>query len=330
MKFAAIRLMPLLLAMALPVLGQKGKPNMLELEASVALTAVEGRIDHLAVDVTGRRLFVAALGNNTVEVIDLSNGTRVSSLKGVKEPQGLAYVPAAQRLFAAGRSDGALSIFDTQKLSLLNAVPLGGNADNIRYDAGKNEIYVGYGDGVLGQFDLTGKLLGQTKVDGHPESFQLEKAGKRIFVNLPGSRKVAVLDRESHTTVASWGLGGKLSNFPMALDEKNHRLFVVCRVPARLVVLNTDTGKEVASLHTVGDSDDVFFDEKRGRIYVIGGEGAIAVVSQSDPDHYVENERIPTAEGARTGWYSPELDRLYLAVRKHGSHNAELRVYAPR
>jgi DNA-binding beta-propeller fold protein YncE len=330
MKVAAIRLMPLFVLVALPVLGQKGTSNMLQLETTIPLNGVEGRIDHLAVDVAGRRLFVAALGNNTVEVIDLSAGTRVSSLEGVKEPQGLAYVPAAQRLFAAGRSDGALSIFDTQKLTLLNAVPLGGNADNIRYDAGKNQIYVGYGNGVLGQFDLTGKLLGQTKLDAHPESFQLETTGKRIFVNLPGSRKVAVLDRESHSTVASWGLGIRLSNFPMALDEKNHRLFVVCRLPPRLVVLNTDTGKEVASLHTVGDSDDVFFDEKRRRIYVIGGEGAIAVISQLDPDHYMENERIPTGEGARTGWYSPQLDKLYVAVRKQGSHGAELRVYAPR
>lgn len=297
---------------------------------TIALPNVEGRIDHLAVDLAGHRLFVAALGNNTIEVIDLNAGRRTGSIHGVKEPQGIVYVPSVHRLYAAGRRDHALSIFDTNTLALVKAVPLPGNADNVRYDVPNNHVYVGYGDGAIGQFDLSGTLLGETKIDAHPESFQLERNGPRIFVNLPDSRKVVVLDRKTRAILATWNLGSRVANFPLALDEKNRRVFIGCRTPARLLVLHMDTGKEVAAIPTVGDTDDLFYDEKRRLIYVIGGEGAVAVIAQENPDVYREKERISTAEGARTGWFSPDLDRLYVALRKQGQRNAEIRAYAPR
>src|SRR5207249_5685150 len=157
--------------------------------------------------------------------------------------------------------------------------------------------------------------------------FQLEKNGSRIFINLPRSKKIAVIDRKTKSVMTSWVTGGPQANFPMALDEINHRLIVVCRTPARMVVLDTSTGKVIASIPTVGDCDDVFYDEPRKRIYATGGEGAISVVQQQDADHYKEIAKIATVSGARTGLFSQELNRLFVAVRKQGSQSAEIRVY---
>ena len=137
------------------------------------------------------------------------------------------------------------------------------------------------------------------------------------------------MDRKTGWVAESWGTGGPLANYPMALDQQNHRLFVVTRFPARLIVLDTDQGKRVAALPAIGDCDDVFYDEQRHRIYAIGGEGGISVFQQRDPDHYNELGRIRTVSGARTGFFSAELDKLYVAVRKHGSQAAEIRVYTP-
>jgi DNA-binding beta-propeller fold protein YncE len=164
----------------------------------------------------------------------------------------------------------------------------------------------------------------------HPESFQLETNGPRIFVNVPRSRKIAVVDRKAGKVVASWSTGGPVANYPMALDEADQRLFVVCRMPARLVVLDTSNGKVIARLPVVGDCDDVFYDAARKRIYATGGEGAISVFQQEDADHYNESAKITTAKGARTGYFSPDLGRLFVAARRDGSKAAEIRIYDVR
>jgi len=181
----------------------------------------------------------------------------------------------------------------------------------------------------LGEFDQEGTKLAEIKLDAHPESFQLETNGSRIFVNLPKSEKIGVIDRKTKSVIASWRTGGPRANYPMALDEQDHRLFVVCRIPPKLIVLNTEQGNRVASLPVIGDCDDVFYDASRRRLYAIGGEGGISVFQQQDPDHYREITRIKTVSGARTGFFSPDLDRLYVAVRQHGSQPAEIQVYAP-
>jgi DNA-binding beta-propeller fold protein YncE len=212
---------------------------------------------------------------------------------------------------------------------MLKSIPYGDDADNLRLDPNTGHIWVGYGGGALGELDQEGAKLADIKLDAHPESFQLEKNGSRIFVNLPGSRKIAVADRKTRAIVESWGTGGPLANYPMALDQQNRRLFVVTQFPARLIVLDTVQGKRIASLSAIGDCDDVFYDEQRHRIYAIGGDGGISVFQQRDSDHYDEIGRIKTVSGARTGFFSAELDKLYVAVRRHGSQAAEIRVYTP-
>ncbi len=205
----------------------------------------------------------------------------------------------------------------------------GDDADNLRYDSDHKRLYVGYGNGALAEIGEEGNKGGEIKLDAHPESFQLEKDSPRIYVNLPKSRKIAVLDRETRAIVATWPVGMTLANYPMALDQTDHRLFVISRFPARLLIFDTTTGKTVQRLPAVGDCDDVFYDQARKRIYASGGEGAISVFEQQDPDHYKESARIATVKGARTSFFSPELDRLFLAVRRQGTQAAQIRVFAP-
>jgi YVTN family beta-propeller protein len=304
-------------------------PSLLRLEKTIEMPEVQGRIDHMSVDVKGHRLFVSALGNNTVEVIDVKDGKRIKTIGGLKEPQGVLYLPDNDRLYVANGRDGSVQIFDGTSYALLKTIEYGDDADNLRYDAGRQSVYVGHGSGAIGEIDKRGEKAGEIKLDAHPESFQLNKGDSHIYVNLPKSQKVAVLDRDKHSVLTTWGTGMSLANYPMALDEVDHRLFVVTRFPARLLVFNTDTGKTVQSLSVVGDCDDVFYDKARKRIYASGGEGAISVFEQKDADHYGDAGRITTVKGARTSLFSADLDRLFLAVRREGSQPAAIRIFTP-
>ncbi|MFL6449089.1 MAG: YncE family protein [Bryobacteraceae bacterium] len=306
--------------------GQSTAP--LRLRKTIPLPDVQGRIDHMSLDVGKGRLFVAALGNNTIEVIDLNEGKRIHTISNLREPQGVLYLPDSNRRYVANRDDGTLRLFDGLSYAPIKCIKLGNDADNLRFDAEKKQVYVGYGDGALAIMSEEGMKLAAITLDGHPESFQLEKNGKRIFVNVPRSRKVAVTDQTTSSIVSTWGTDGAFSNYPMALDEADQRLFIVCRLPARLVVLDTITGKPVGKLPAVGDSDDIFYDQARKRVYAIGGEGAVSVFQQDDPDHYREIAKITTVKGARTGFFSPDRGELFVAVRRADSGPAEIRVYA--
>ncbi|HEV2352454.1 MAG TPA: YncE family protein [Terriglobia bacterium] len=315
-------------ALAFVAVPQPSQRNALRLVQTIPLPNVEGRIDHMAVDVPGERLFVAALGNNTLEVLDLRVNKWLTRITGLKEPQGIFFVPRENKLFVANADDGSLKVFDGTSYKLLSTEHFSSDADNVRYDAARNQIYVGYGEGALGILDAaTGGKLAEIPLGGHPESFRLEESGTRIFVNVPGANhSIAVLDRVKRSTIATWTLAAQ-SNFPMALDEANHRLMVVTRRPARLIVLDSQSGKLVASQPAVSDADDVFYDAAHQRVYISGGGGFIDVFNQRDPDHYALIAKITTAPGARTSFFVPELHRLYLAVPHRGNQTAEIRVY---
>jgi DNA-binding beta-propeller fold protein YncE len=295
---------------------------------TIPLAGVEGRIDHFGFDSVGQRLFVCALGNNSVEVIDLREGERIHSITGLGAPQGVAYVPEVDRLFVANDRGGILKIYDGKAFTSLGEVNLNDDADNVRYDEAEKRVYVGFGSGGLAIINASdGKQIGSIKLSAHPEAFQLEKSGKRIFVNVPNSRDIAVVDRDQDKVIARWKTDLAFANFPMALDEANHRLFVGCRLPSKLVVLNTDSGDVVTKVDISGDTDDVFYDKKRHRIYVICGAGKIDVIEQTDPNTYKALTKLDTANGARTGLFVPERDTLFVAVPHRGSQKAEIRAY---
>ena len=308
---------------------QSREKGPLRLVQTISMPAVQGRIDHMSVDIKGERTFVAALGNNSVEVLHMRTGQKIGSIQGLNEPQGVIYVSESKKIFVASGGDGTCKMFDGDTLGLITSIHLSGDADNVRYDPSSKQLFVGYGDGAIAAVDATdGKRLGDIPLEGHPESFQLEKSGPRIFANVPKAGHVAVIDRSKRTVVAKWPLQGARANFPMALDEAHHRLFVGCRQPATVVVLDTTSGQAVIKLTIARDTDDLFYDEVHKRIYVSCGEGYINVFDQLDPDHYPAVAKIATATGARTSLFAPTLDRLYLAVPRRGNQPAQIQVYA--
>jgi DNA-binding beta-propeller fold protein YncE len=307
--------------------AQAGPP--LKLVQTIPMPGVEGRIDHLSVDVRGRRLFVSALGNNTVEVLDLASGKDIHSITGMHEPQGVLYVPESGRIFIANGDDGSVRVLDGRSYKVLSTVHFPSDADDIRYDAAHKLVYVGYGSGGLGVLDgMTGKELGTIPLRGHPEAFEVTDGGARIYVNVPTAKEIAVADWNRRYVVQRWPMENYRDNFPMAFDKVEHRLFVVCRRPAELLVLDVESGKMVEHLGVAGDADDVYYDEARRRIYVSGGQGVITVVDQVDADHYRLRDTVSTAPGARTSLFVPALSRFYLAVPHRGARGAEMRVYA--
>ncbi len=294
----------------------------------IPLPGVQGRIDHLSADVKGQRLFVAALGNNTVEVIDLKAGKVSNSIKGFRAPQGIVYDGVSNRLIVASRDDGTVKILDGTSFSVVATINKFGDADNVRFDPAAKMILAGYGDGSLGFFKLDGKQVAEVKLEGHPESFQLEKRGARVFVNLPTGRHIAVIDRGSKLLTRTWTLPTDVSaNYAMALDEDHRRLFVVVRKPTRLLTFDTDSGVLIDQRDTVGDVDDVYYDGARHRIYVSGGSGQVDVVRQVTPDQYEPGVRMPTAVGARTSLLVPELNRYFVAAPKRGDGAAQILVF---
>jgi DNA-binding beta-propeller fold protein YncE len=314
----------------------------------IALPNVKGRIDHFSVDVKGQRLFMAGVGNHTLEVIDLQSGKRVRTISGLSEPQGVYYDAATNHLYVACGLDGVTNIYDGTTFQLLGTVKFPDDADNIRYDARTKSVIVGYagakelrkrveGTGGLGFIDsTTGKQTRTVVIDAHPESFRLEERGTRLFVNVPDKQEIEVVDVERGTILARWPVSAK-NNFPMSLDEAHHRLFVGCWNPARLIVFDTETGKEVASLELgekgvvkkdiVGITDDLFYDSARSRVYVLNALGSIDVFKQNDPDHYELIANVPTPLNTKTGLFVPDLGKLFVGVVQQGKDGAEIRVY---
>jgi len=323
---AFVSLFFVILVCVLGVYSQGATP--LKLVQTIPMPAVEGRIDHLSVDVKGQRLFVAALGNNTLEVIDLTQGKKIRSVSGMKEPQGVVYIPELDQVVVANGDDGTVRTIDAKFFMTISSLTAGDDADNVRYDSAAGRVIVGYGAGALGFIDIKEhKITSTVKLSAHPESFQLEKSRPRIYVNVPNANHIAVVDSSKQTLITTWPVGQYRANFPMALDEAHHRLFVGTRSPAKLVIFDTESGKEITAVNISGDTDDVFFDQDNKRIYVSAGEGNIDVINQMDADHYQPAARIPTASGARTSLFVADLHRLFLAVPHRGAQQAAIRVY---
>lgn len=293
----------------------------------IDLADVNGRIDHFSADVQGRRLFVSALGNHTVEVIDTQTGKRIHSIGGLDEPQGVYYDSSAHRLFVSSDGDGTVKVFDGGTFQLLETAKFSSDADNLRYDSRTRRVLVGYGEGALGFLDADGKKTGEIAVDAHPESFQLEKMGTRLFVNIPEREEIEVADLAQGKVVTRWPVTAARSNFPMALDESHRRLFIGCRNPARMLVLDSETGKVAASVPIPGDTDDLFYDASTQRIYVIGGAGFVDVFERKGTDQYTRIANVATADGARTGLFVAEWKELFVAAPHRGGRVAQVLVY---
>lgn len=310
-------------------MAQQGGHGFLRLEAKIPLGNVRGRLDHLAVDLKRGRLFVAELGNNSVGVVDFTNRKLVRTISGLREPQGVAYLPRTDTLYVANGGDGSVRLFRGTDYASIGRIDLGEDADNIRVDTAGNRIYVGYGDGAVAVIDPSNnRRVGVVRLKAHPEGFQLATKTKQVFVNLPDAQTIAVIDRGALNHLAQWPTHRLNANFPMALDEERRHVLVGFRRPAELGVFSMADGSLVVTMEICGDADDIFVDPKRQRVYVSCGEGFVDVFDARDIA-YRRIARIRTISGARTSLFVPALNLLLLAARASSGQQAAIWVFRP-
>jgi DNA-binding beta-propeller fold protein YncE len=300
---------------------------LLELETKIPLDGVRGRIDHMSIDLARNRLLVAALGGDSIAVVDLQGRRLDRLIDKFREPQGVGYDAATDTVYVANAGDGSVRLLKGADLAPIGRIDLGSDADNVRVDSKVGRVFIGHGDGALAIIDAaTQKRIASVPLRAHPESFQLDAASDRIFINVPNGGAIEVVDRISGKEIASWPMRGRSANYAMALDHARQRVLVAFRRPAELGVFAAADGTLIASLATCGDIDDVFVDAKRDRIYLSCGEGFIDVLAP-EGSAYRRLARIATAAGARTSLFVPQLDRLLLAVPARGETSAGIWVY---
>lgn len=336
---------------------QPQKPPLLVFTSRISLPPpIDGRIDHTSIDLAGQRLFSSGFGNNTLVVIDLKTNTPVRQITSLNHPQNSYYVPSVNRLFVSNQGDGTVKIFDGTTFALQKTVQLSSDADNIRYDARRKHVLIDFGgekflngkvqarqgvkDGAVAVLDLDGNKVGEIPTGGHPESLQLEQKGNRIFINSPDNHYVTVADLDTNKVLAHWDIPG-CENYPMALDEAHHRIFVFCRnTPGYVLVIDTESGKQVTMIPATpqSSSDDMFYDPVKNRLYVLssmqtlpGAPGVIDVIEQRDAGHYGIVASYGTGAGGRDGLFVAELQKLFVSSpRQATGQGGEYLVYATK
>jgi len=328
-------------------------PPVLNFIGRIPLPGVDGRIDHTSIDLMGQRLFASANGDNALVVIDLKTGKEVKQIKSLNKPQNSYYVASVNRLFVSNNGDGTVKIFDGTTYALQRTVQLSSDADNIRYDARRHHVLIDYGgekflngkvqgregmkDGAVAVLDEAGNKVGEIPTGGHPESLQLEQNGNRIFINSPDNHYVVVADLDTNKVLAHWS-NPACENYPMALDEAHHRIFVFCRNnPGYVSVIDTENGKQVTTIPATpqSSSDDIFYDPSKSRLYVLsslqpvfGNPGVIDVIQEKDAAHYEMIATYTTGPVGRDGLFVPELGKLFVSTpRQPTGQGGEYLVY---
>ncbi len=297
---------------------------------AIELPSVEGRIDHLAVDLVRKRLFVAALENDSVEIVDLEARKLLKSIRGIEglgEPQGILYLADCDRIVVANGESGMCLVLDGETFEPAARIDVGADADNLRYDAKHKLVYVAYASGALAVIDAQRWVItDRIKLTGHPEGFQLDAEGLHVWVNLPEVKRVTLFDLAHQGVEKSSLVEEAQQNYPLCLVEDGGRVLLGCRSPARLLV-RSRTCESMQALELSGDVDDVFYDSARRRAYAICGEGSIDVFERDQPGSFRPGAKVATAPGARTGLYVPERNELFVAVPHRGEQHAEVRIY---
>lgn len=330
-----------LLPLILCIISRAQPTPPLRLVQTIPLPNLKGRIDHMDVDVKGKRLFVAGLENGSLEIVDLQAGKWLKSIPGFQKPQGVAYVQSLNKLFVASGDDGMVRVFRGDTLKLLASIKLGLGANRVTYDADRKLLYVGYGGkdagkdyGEVGIINArTDKQIGDVRVGSHPAELLLDKSGQTLFVLLPLESKIQVIDTAKRQVTSTWTVSSQRPG-DAAFDEASHRLFVGTRTPPQMIAVDSQSGKELANPATIEGQDGVYFDVTRNRVYVSGGKGPeggqVFVYRQKDADHYELIGKAPTQPGAGTSFWSPELDRYYVASPEHDKDGAAILVFQPQ
>ena len=308
-----------------------GEPVTLKLLQTIPLKGAPGRLDHFAIDNKHARLFIANLSNNSLDIVDLKAGKLIKQIPDQKKIQGVAYAPDLDRIYVGNGIGGECNVFDGKDYKLLKSIKFPG-ADNVRYLASRQLVYVGHAEKALSVIDArTYEVKATIKLPGRPEGFQLETKRPRLYMNTVDPTRLVVVDTDKNEVLNSYPI--KLSDraYPMALDEANKRIFLGMRNKPAIVIVDSENGKEVASVPIPEDIDDLFYDAKNKRLNASTGAGFLAVIRQRDADHYETLETIPTTKIARTCFFDPAGGRLYLGLpRQKGEEGPTIRVYEPR
>jgi DNA-binding beta-propeller fold protein YncE len=312
----------------------------LKLIQTIPMPNVKGRMDHLGINVKGKRLFAAALDNNTLEIIDLKAGKRIFSIPAQSKPQGVFYSPDFNRVFVANGTDGTCKIYSGEKFTLIDSLSLGTNPSHVGYDPATKYLYVGIGvptsePGALAVVDTrSNKHIGDIRTEVRPGGVKIEKSGPRIFVTLRGIPKVGVLDRTKREQITTWPFTGATFISALAFDETDHRLFGGTRSPPMLIVFDTESGKQITQLEGVAGVDDLWYDAVHKRIYASGGRdvdvGFVFVYQQEDADHYELISKVPTRPNSQTSIWVPELNRYYVSAAANDKDDAAILVFEPQ
>lgn len=319
-SFKPLLLCSLLLSLAGTLAAASSAP--LRPHGRTELPGYSGDFDHFAVDVTGKRLFLAAEDHGTLEVFDLSSGKHLKTIDGVETPHGIIYLAKTHRLIVSDSGPGLSKIFDASSYKLIDTIKLQPGADSMTYDPVRKHAYIVTGgkngnlaDSWIAKVDArTGKTLGELKFDTDKvEALAVEQRGKRLFVNVTGRNEVAVIDKNALRIIDTWPVQDGQMNAAMAFDEGHHRLFIVTRKPFQLLVMDSRNGATIARFPAPERTNEVIYDKRNRRIY-LAGDDYLGVVQQVDANHYSELPHVPTATGAKTAIFVPELNRLYSAV----------------
>jgi DNA-binding beta-propeller fold protein YncE len=327
MKKIAVAFLFALLALAQRAPAQQKAP--LKLIATTPLPGFSGDFDHFGVDLKGNRLFLAAEDHKTVEVFDLKTGKALHSITGFGQPHAILYLPDSNKLIVTDGDDfGDVALVSGDDYKILQTIKLPDGVDGAIFNPVNKYYYVESGGKTEHQLNIidtkTFKHVGDITLPGnHSEAMIIDRAGKKMYVNLTATSEVGVVDLTTNKLTTHWPIADAKVQNSMALDEPNHRLFIATRMPPKFLVLNTDNGKIVASLTCAPINDDMWFDVARKRIYVTGSD-TTSVIAQRDADHYETIAEVPTGFRAKTSLFIPSLSRLYVAVSGKGKPDAQL------
>lgn len=302
--------------------------NHLPVVKTILLPGVQGRMDHMDVNLKDQIVYIAALGNNTLEAVSLANGKALHSISGLDEPQGVCYVPQTKEIFVANGGTGDGYFYNANNYKKIATIHLSSDADDVRYDSAAQKIYVAYGSGGIAIIDAKNHAeVGNIKLPSHPEGFQIDKRNRMLYVNLPNSGVIGVVDIDKLKLINEWNKNYREGNFPMALDSQGDQLFVGYRHPATLVIMETKTGRRIAAEELTNDTDDLFYDSQNKRVYASCGGGYVNIFQLPTAGHYKAIAVVRTRNGARTSLLIPQLNLFVVAEPAHEGHEADLKVF---
>jgi len=289
---------------------------------------ITGGMNHLAADAGHNRFFVTAPPDQKLVIVDLRAGKVFGIITGYK-PAAARFAPDLNQLCVSGAK--AVTIYDGDSFAVLGKIALNGGVDELQYDAHTHRLYAGIQDAAhpaIAVIDLNSrKLLTYIKLSAKPQGFVMNASGTRLYANTTTADSVTVIDCQKLSVIAEWKLTSAQSNCPIALDNKTHRLFVGCRKPACLLILDAYTGKPIASIATGGGTDDMGFDPFADNVYVSCATGVITVIHEDNADQFSKLADVSTPLKSRNSLFVPELREFFLAVPRQQNAPAELRLY---